>query len=140
MNIDYTCKFCRRTGIAQLADDLPADWIQLDKWKAMLCCNRCADYMEAKRKCLWAIRKAAILLAQMRVTATGQELLKIEAAVRERLVGLTKRFAAVVCDYLLVETVWEEEFVNMLMDKPDRCEDIASHYVRGIRALKNKPS
>lgn len=137
MNVAYKCKFCGREGIA-VADDEGASMFVLEKWTPALCCDRCADFMVTKRNQQAKIERACVFLGQSRQTLDGSKLREIEAAVREKLVEMTKRFSAIVCDHYRKTNVWENDFVEMLMDHPDKLYQICAQYVRGIRTIHDR--
>lgn len=134
MIIEYNCKFCRLKSAVEI-DDTDHIMFQVDKWKPLLCCNRCADYMVAKRTLIDKVASASVLLSRSRLSETGATLLKVEAAIRERFTVLTKLFATLVCDYYRKQNVWEEAFVDMLMDCPDKFWQIVQQYAKGIRTI-----
>ncbi len=133
MNIAYECKFCQKPGVVTIDD--PEAMFQVPKWKHLLSCNRCADYMERKRGFFERIRAATATLQQFRLTMTSEKLMPAEAKIREKLTAITKGLASLVCDYYRKTNVWEAEFVNLLMDKPERVIEISNRYVRDIKTI-----
>lgn len=131
MNIAYNCKFCKRPGIAVAEDGV--DMFQIQKWIPMLACNRCADYMEGKRKLIDSIKKVCLDLVA--ADHRGKRNSEIETSSRAMLEALTKKFARIVCDYFHLQNVWDVEFVNMLMEKPGRFWDICHQYIKSTRQL-----
>lgn len=131
MNINYTCKACKKPGAVVVNDGIEMFTIQ--KWLPLLCCNRCADYLESRRKLRESIMRASVTLSRARIVATGQDLLNIEAKIRESLVGHTKRLTTVVADYCHKVNAWEVEVVNMLMDKPGEAFAICRQYANLIK-------
>lgn len=134
MNIAYECKFCNRPGIV-IMEESPGIQFQIEKWKPILCCNRCGDFMVAKRKITDLIQRNAACLNVCRITLQGEKLLKAESMCREAFTKLTKQFATVVCDYFRKTNVWDQEFVNMLMDKPDRFWHLCNQYMKLARTV-----
>jgi len=130
MKIEYTCKFCRVQRWVELDND--SDIFAIERWKPMLCCDRCADFMQEKRKLTDRINRVADALELIRQGFGKQA---SESAIRSKFEFYTKKFAALVCDYFRKTTVWDEEFVNMLMEKPEESHKICAHYVRGIRMV-----
>lgn len=136
MNIEYVCKFCGRPGVACLPDDIDSSSLEGESffsvgfWKRILCCNRCADYMESKRALTTRIIKVAMLYyANKRNTSTPEK----ETKVRESLTFLTKQFASLVSKHFDKLNVWDNEFVNMLMDRPEKAASICASYIRHMK-------
>lgn len=126
----YKCKMCGREGLAHASDDGDPGWnATLAK---MLVCNRCADYRQGRRK--WGEAIASVC-AQIR----GAQLTKglsneAEDEARKQLKDFSQSYAHVACKYHHCQDIWEEEFVNLLVDKPDLCWRILREYEAGIPA------
>ncbi len=133
MNIAYECKFCNKPGLVTVSD--PEAMFQVPKWKPMLACNRCADYMERKRALIERIGTATTTLSQFRMTRAGEKLNAAEAKLREKLGDITKQLSSVVCDYNYKSNVWDIEFVNLLMEHPMKFWGICNQYVRNIKTI-----
>ena len=132
MNIPYTCKFCKHEGIVTIGDDYPVDMIHVEKWIPMICCPRCADYMESKRKLSDAIQRICFGISAARQTLEAEKAFEVEARMRDKLEKITKKFCTLVCGYHRKTSVWDVEFVNMLAERPDKWFNLVGHYIRGI--------
>jgi hypothetical protein len=130
MNIEYQCKLCGRKGAVEVDDGV--ELFTIAEWKPILCCNRCADFLESKRNLEDKIKKVAIVLNLVRRGFGGKY---SESAIREKFDFHARKFAALVCHHFHKSMVWDDEFVNLLMDKPENSHRICAHYLRGIRAL-----
>lgn len=133
MNIAYECKYCSRPGVITIDD--PDAMFQIPKWKHLLCCNCCGDYMERKRFAIERIGSAAALLQITRATMSASSSQATEGKIREKLVSLTKFLATTVCDYYKKTNIWDVELVNMIMDRPDMCFNICHRYTRNIKVI-----
>lgn len=151
MNIDYKCKFCGCPGVAQTEDPLKpndpgtAEMFRFERWVEMLCCNRCADYMESKRVARDIVKRLAYKLVAARLNHPltedknkSEALQEIEARVFEGLIKVTKHIATIVCGHYRVTNVWEEEFPKLIMDHPDECDNIVNRYVRDVGRIKRE--
>lgn len=134
MIIQYKCKFCSRDGGVEIEDN--PDMFHVEKWKPLLCCNRCGDYMEKRRGLSESIVKSCVFLQQARATQSGAALGKFEAGVREKLTELTKRMAALVCDYYRKTNIWDCDFVNMLAEQPKSAWQIVNKYCNMVRTIQ----
>lgn len=132
MKIDYKCKYCGRPGQAE-SDDDDSTMFQVEKWKPILACNRCADFMDQKGRLFDKIKTVCIFLIQSE-KLTGDKASKIESIAREKLTTLTKSLATLACGHYRLQNVWDNEFVNMLIDQPRRWGHIAYHYVKSIKS------
>lgn len=130
MNIAYKCKFCGLEGIVTVQDDL---MFEVDKWKSLLVCNRCGDYHEKKRGVIDNVKSSAIFLMTCRRTMKGEGLAKVETGVRSTLERITKRLADIVCEHYRATNWWDQEFVNLLMDRPDDFWKICRQYEKMVR-------
>lgn len=133
MKVDYKCKFCGVSGSVEV-DDLDTSLFQVEKWKPVLVCNRCADYYEAKRGLMDRVRACCITVIQTRQQKNKDEIFKVEGAARSKLESLTKKLATLVCDYYRKPNFWHNEFVVLLMDMPEKYWAACSEYIRSVKA------
>jgi len=134
--VPYTCRFCGVKHVAEYDDACPG--IQVEKWMKLICCNKCADFRIERRDIMEGIA-GACRLVQIG-TSNGKSLpLDKEARVRETLTKLTKRFATLMCDHLHLTNVWDSDFVNQLMDHPDKWPSVLRAYANGLRSFKTIP-
>ncbi len=130
MKHHYNCKFCGVTGTVESGDTTNIK-IHIDKWLPMIACDRCATFHESRLKMTDRIVRVCVALKQARQTR-HRELTEIENRTRGKLVELTKRFAGLACDYWRKQNIWDCEFSNCLMDKPDNAYSILSFYLKGV--------
>ena len=130
MKLDYQCKLCGHKSTVEVDDDL--ELFTIAQWKTILCCNRCADFLGEKRAVVEKINRVAGLLELKR---KGFAAKVAESAIREKFDFHARKFAALVCHHFHKSMVWDEEFVNLLMEKPENSHRICAHYLRGVRAL-----
>jgi len=133
MNIAYECKFCQKPGVVTIDD--PEAMFQVPKWKHLISCNRCADYSERKRLFFERIETATAILNQFRMTLAPEKINSAESKIREKLTAITKQLSALVCDYYRKTNVWDVEFVNLLMERPEKTWAICNQYVRNIKVI-----
>lgn len=134
MIIEYNCKFCHRHGEVEVDNGI--EMFTIRSWQHFLCCNRCADFMVSKRKLVERINKIADALSVARSGFSSQSKISaVESTVRSKFEFYTRQFAKLVYDYFNKATVWDEEFVNLLMEKPGDSHIICARYIRGIRTV-----
>ncbi|MBM2845749.1 MAG: hypothetical protein HW407_1061 [Bacteroidetes bacterium] len=104
---------------------------KMEHWLPLLSCDRCADYHEEKNRLRERIGKAAYATQRLRFMGAWNE--GSEKVAREKLAGLTQAFAELVCRHYRKVTVWEPEFVDMLIGKPEEVNRILDRYVKGVR-------
>lgn len=134
MNVAYECKFCQKPGVVTLEE--PVEFVAIEKWRKILSCNRCADYMVARRSAIDRVKRACTLIQQIRMTITGAKAIELESRIRERLDDYTKAIAKIVCNYLNKSLVWDVQFVELLMGKPELYFRICHDYIRFTEKIK----
>jgi hypothetical protein len=88
-------------------------------------CNKCADYYERVRSIGEAICAAAF---ESRCAKKSSSLERN----RKTLETLTKGYAAVVCGHFKKVLMWEPDFVQQIIEHPDRTALILRLYRKGI--------
>lgn len=130
MIVNYNCKFCRQPGNVEIEDN-PDIELQVEKWQAMLSCNRCADYRTAKRgleEKISRVIRILLLDLQTRHSVTDEHKVSVRAA----LIAITKKWTTLVCNHYEVTNQWDEGFVTELMDSPELYFKVLSVFVRQI--------
>jgi len=131
--VPYTCRFCGAQRMASYDDDCPG--IQLEKWMKVICCNKCADFRVQRGNLTDGIASACRVIQVE--TFNGATLpLEKETRIRLKLVKLTKRYATLMCDHLHLTNVWNPDFVDQLMEHPDKWGLILKTYVGGLSGLR----
>ena len=134
--VPYTCRFCGAKHVAEYDDTCPG--IQVENWMKLICCNRCADFRIVRGIIMDGIA-GACRLVQIG-TFNGKKLPPDkEGAVRVKLEMLTKRFATLMCGSLGLANVWDSDFVNQLMEHPDKWPVVLRAYANGLRSFKTIP-
>jgi hypothetical protein len=128
----YNCKFCGKPGTCQ-ADESGLWMFHPEIWLPKMACNRCGKFMEESRTHGDAIAKVCRTLQTCRTGLDERRKQEIEATAKLKLVMLTKRLAMLVCDYHRVTNVWDQEFCEILFEKPEFCRMSIRVYLRGIR-------
>lgn len=126
-----TCKVCKCP--VTLVTDSECPELHIEVWKTMVCCNRCHAY--AMRLCRL---KRYIVSAAMKVHTVREifefkpdskdEVGVISRAAREKLVELTKAVAKAICQRWNQVMVWEPDFVEQIMEKPNQAGLIVNFY------------
>ena len=108
------CKFCQKP-LSLKVDPLGCDspMFDLNTLIKMAACNRCADYYTEVRSLDEAIASVAW---KSKHTKKKDDMDKL----RGTLVTLTKGYAELVCDHFHKITTWEPDFVQKILDQPDK--------------------
>jgi hypothetical protein len=120
----HSCRICKVPIELQQDDDCPA--FQADVLRKMVVCNRCGDF----RKVWWRIEDAIkgvcmqVWTEQSRAKPDSDTL----ALCRRRLLDLTRKLCARTCDHYRVQFFWQEDFVEQLMEKPEKAGMILGIY------------
>jgi len=125
--LPYHCRICHAPHVAYYDDECPG--MRLEEWKKGLTCNSCHEY-RAARICLEERIKHVCAWVQAN---------KTEAAVnhcRLKLERLTVEYAELVCKRARLERVWEQDFVEQLLEHPDQPGAVLGAYRDGLRRLK----
>jgi len=123
--VTYKCKFCQKTGAIEV-DDHPGIRFQVEKWQPALCCNRCGYYREARNGIRDRVQGVVEHLIQMKsLKALTQEL---ETGIRAKLTDHTKNYARLINEHYRKVNVWDREFINILMDRPEMWPRILNDY------------
>lgn len=123
----HHCKFCRCEVILEIDDSYNiADPLKLFAFAA---CNRCADVREERGLIEHKILKVCLGFAQLGKAGQSER-----DAVRATLVRLTHSYAKMVAKWHnLSGELWDEQFVDMLMEKPKEFGKVLSQYWRTFR-------
>lgn len=130
------CKFCGRECEVEQDQDCPDEWAA--KLLPMVCCNPCADFRSALTATGAEIHRTCLGYIQMKNSnkATPEK----EGQFRRVLEVSTRRIADTVCRfYRLQPVVWDIDFVQQILEKPDKSWAIISTYIRMVAAESRKP-
>ncbi len=127
----YRCCFCKQERISYWT---PNPMFTLEKWQSKLACNKCADYHHSRIDLCEKIARVcrALMLARQ---FNNKEIQAITTACDSKLVELTRKLAKAACDYLKLETVWDREFVVLLVAKPEQQHKAIGAYLSGLKGL-----
>lgn len=138
-----TCARCHCEIHLNPDPDCPPDWVKrlsgLD-W----CCNRCADWGQARNKLAEAIvRQCGRIVFIRRKPLEEEKNRELLDRIRKWLSMLTKRYAQNTCTYYRVAYsenpvtgTWLPDFVDQLVECCDRAEAVLRAYERQIEHLK----
>jgi len=135
----YKCKICGRPGVARYDDSCPINSLQA--WVSMLAHDRCHDYAIARRRVERSISAVCDTILRTRVHDNFPDDVTVERAkhtvesARPILSFLTHRYADICCAYHHLQTIWEPDFPQQLLDHPDKSKLIMTTYVQGIKTL-----
>ena len=127
----YKCRFCQKEGIAWASDDSNPEWNTT--FAKMLSCNNCADYRRRYVRYRDAIEKTCLQIVTARKTLSPEKCRQIEENKQLSLETLTKSFSHVVCKHHAIVDCWEQEFVNLLMEKPEKAWTILCDFESRIK-------
>lgn len=127
MTIVTSCKFCKGPITATAHPDCPE--LHLEAWKPLLCCNRCGEFQEWFRRIINRARAAAGEWAVL--LPTKREAGRQDTA--EKLAQITRRIADVVCRFYRIGYYWDQDFIDQIMEQPDKTERIIRAYENGCR-------
>jgi hypothetical protein len=95
----------------------------------MATCNRCYDYRTARVALEESIARVCGLVAA--AIYSHHDTSKLHS----KLVELTRKLAACVCDFHLVADQWDVAFPDMLSEKPSSCNIVMRDYRHGIEKI-----
>lgn len=124
------CKFCGIPVTVQSGPDCPPKWAE--SLLNMLSCNRCADYRAAMGRIGAEIRKVCLSMIQMingKVSTPEKE-----AGFRKMLEKMTWKVAEATCKFYRTKLViYNQDFVDQIMEHPDRSSLILKTYAGMVR-------
>lgn len=123
------CKFCGLPVTVQSDPDCPQEWAE--SLLKMLSCNRCADYRSAMGQIGAEIRKVCLGMIQMingKVSTPDRE-----AGIRKILERLTWKVAEATCRFYRIKTIYDQDFVDQIMEHPDKSSAILRTYAGLVR-------
>lgn len=130
MNFAYKCKFCGKPGIVT-GDDEGLKTIKPEIWLPKICCNRCGDFMVAKRRVTDAIARTCRMIINSRFKPLADRA-ESDRDYLACLTAQTKRYAHLACEYHRLTNVWDEAFPRMLFEQPDKAGIALKIYLRGL--------
>ena len=121
--IHFNCKLCGKPGTTAASADCPPE--QIDIFAKCICCHPCFTSREKFRKAESSIFSACHFMDNIDQFKNPD---KIRSRAREVLTVSTRTYAEVVCSRNGLQTVWENSFVDMLLDRPDKVWTILKGY------------
>lgn len=109
------CTRCKAPIV--LTQDPECPTLVVEKWLRVIVCNRCGKYLEAYRRIDEAI---ALIGRQLMLGLKSSSYGEIRAAASEKLTALTHEFERIVTKRYNTTDSWSYDFVELLMDKPDK--------------------
>lgn len=117
------CKFCRKPLVLEIDDQYPADLDPLNLIP-LAACNHCADIRVERKRLERKINRVCSLFANCSITKRESK----EQEIRSILEKLTKDYATLVAKcHNMSGMAWDEEFVNILIDKPEQWASVLTH-------------
>jgi len=119
MNIHKTkCRFCHCDIDAQADPDCPVEWVA--KLLPLVCCDRCGDYQQWLNRATHVVKKMCYDWAALGPKKRAEK----QNDLFVKLTGTTQRIATKVCAFHRISYEWDRDFVDQLMEKPDKAEFI----------------
>jgi len=132
ITVETQCKFCHKPIFMDVDKaGYESRMVNAEVWLRNLCCNRCSEFYREKQSLVESIGRACELIQLDREN-------KARTKLRQKLVDLTQRLSKLVCDFKFLETVWDDEFVCQLMEKPAQSYRIVNFYCRALTTLQPK--
>lgn len=128
----YTCPLCGLKSSAEYDSDFVK---KAEFWKSLLHCDRCADY----RARIVSLRESCKALAMVYLThrfLVHKVEPQFEQRIRAGLIEKTKAIAFAACNHWKRTMIWEPDFVQQILDQPDKVELIVNLYVRSIQKMR----
>lgn len=134
--LDYHCKICGKPGVAYYDPARPVN--NLEAWQSALCCNRCHTFRNHYQKAKNSVEKLCVGLIHSRNISDASLKNEVENRIRQAMMAITRRLAALCSDYYCVVNIWEQEFVNLLMAKPEGCNKAVNAYRIGVEKISDR--
>lgn len=135
--LNYTCKLCRRPGVAKY--DPSCEGFQIGLWASMLTCNACSDHrvrvmkradqirwIAGKLPLLYSMKNGADEFDERKARQIGSAVDKI----RGELVTATRQLAEFSCRHHRKAFNWDVDFVNQIMERPEKAVNCCWLYDR----------
>ena len=132
-DVIYTCKECGQSKRIPVPED--AHPSAVEKFSKILHCNRCADFLSAKSSLIYDGYKMADEILRCK-TLGFEENHQAFVIIRKELAGITKRFAAQVCNYHGIRTIWEPDFVQHIIDNPEKFALVCRLFEKRVKDIK----
>lgn len=106
---------------------LGSPMFKIETLVSLAACNHCGDYYVNIRR---IGEKIVAMVVQLRVKKKPESI----ARIKEILSSLTKSYSRAVCDYYRQQRVWDSDFVDQLVESPDKTVLILKLYRKGVAA------
>lgn len=140
MNRAFQCFMCGHEGIIifdELEDNDAAREAaevfdrMFGKASQSIACNRCGGWIEKRRK----VESALFSIARKWEVADVKVRELIEANVRVKLNNRTREYAELICGRHNKETVWEPDFIELILRRPWALGEILKRYRLGVKTV-----
>lgn len=134
MIVECECRACKKPLSLEADEQCEPAWLRV--FVGMVACNRCADLRQHRlvvtRK-IYELCRYLIAIASFSMKDSDRKIKR--AHIREALSIQTKEYARWFRKALNGHTeVWSDDFVDLLMDKPDQADTLLKMYRDGARA------
>lgn len=124
------CKFCGIPVTVESDPDCPPEWAE--SLLKMLACNRCADYRARMGRIGAEIRKICLNLIQLINSKTATD--EATGKARKLLEAMTWKVAEATCKFYRTRTtIYSQDFVDQIMEHPDKSSLILKTYAGMVR-------
>jgi len=133
MNIAYTCKICKQPHLAECPDGTKNEWIAM--LGPLLTCDPCSDLRDKFNRAQNRICKACWAIARAeQIGKDDAEIGMIRDRCRRVLMVATRAYAEAVAVYRKLDViVWNADFVDILVNRPENPLAILRDYRAGLR-------
>lgn len=119
------CTRCKKPLVLKQDATCPA--LHISAWLAIIVCDRCGKYLERLRTIDDAIAKVA---NRWMVASGARDPSAVRAECSEQLVKLTQGLMRVLRQRWDTTDTWSMDFVDLLLDKPDKTRIAVRHMAR----------
>jgi hypothetical protein len=124
----HSCRICQLPIELQQDDDCPA--FNAAVLKKLVVCNRCGEFRKAWWRIEDAIKMVCMQLWSERTRRAPDS--DIIATSRRNLMELTHKLCARTCEHYRVRFFWQEDFVEQLMELPEKAGIILKVYEKSM--------
>lgn len=124
------CRICGRELVLKADPFCPEEWVKALS-SVPMCCQPCGDYGWRRLRLREAMQRTCIQVMAQRQPPTDKQ--------RTGIMGYTRRYARLVCDFYHVRMQWEEQFPDMILVSPQGCLRVLEEFERGVASQAGVP-
>ena len=127
------CKFCSCHVTLKIDPESLGMW-NMETWKAMAACNRCADYHTARL----ATARFAHTLAMRFMRAEAANDSELMEAQRSKIIEATRKLATLASKHYRAGFTWESDWVTQITEQPQNTFKMCSFYEAQMRKAASR--